>query len=138
MTSHSGLGMTTLIGDKIALFFGSVFFCGFLDSERLKDVPGAEDFGDGPGLGDASTRGMWRLAVKDFSERADSVLVELMGHGFQIREGRTGIAVHAVMCQYEGANEPSPHRALMIGPVSLPHISAIVSDILRIFRSQAA
>ncbi|MDT3778092.1 hypothetical protein PJI16_11045 [Nitrospira sp. MA-1] len=40
-------------------------------------MPGAEDFGDGPGLGDATLRGERWLSVKDFSQRSQGGILEI-------------------------------------------------------------
>ena len=100
---------------------------------RLNGVPGAEDFGDRPGLGDASAWGERRLAVKDFSQRAKSVIVEMMSHRSKIRQSRFGMAIHAMVGERERTEEPAPDGALMIGAIPLPDISFILSYILGIF-----
>lgn len=66
-------------------------------------MPGAEDFGDGPGLGDASLRGEGRLSIKDFSQGSQSVIVELVGHRFEIGQRHAAIAVHSMVRERKGA-----------------------------------
>lgn len=53
--------------DKATLFFGGLFFCGFPFGGYVNDMPGAEDFGYGPGLSDTSPWSERRLTVEDFS-----------------------------------------------------------------------
>lgn len=64
-------------------------------------MPGAEDFGDGPGLGDASTGDEGRLSVKDFSQSAHSIVVEVMGDRVEIGKGCMGTAMDPIVCQHE-------------------------------------
>ena len=111
---------------------------GWLLGGILNGVPGAEGFGDGPGLGDATAWRVRRLSVEDFSQGSQSVIVEMVGHRFEIGKGRARIAIHAMVRQHKGAKEPTPDGALMIGAVPIPDISTILSHILRIVRSQAA
>ncbi len=75
--SRRGLRMATLSADTITLFFVHLVLCCLFGGEHLNDMPGAEDFGDGPGLGDATLRGKRRLSVKDFSQSSQSVIVEI-------------------------------------------------------------
>ncbi|MEO8328178.1 MAG: hypothetical protein ABI618_20225, partial [Nitrospirota bacterium] len=56
------LRMTT-VGEKRLSYCVCAVFCSLLDWGRLKDMPGAEDFGNGPGLGDATLRGKRWLSV---------------------------------------------------------------------------
>ena len=88
-------------GEKISLFCVWVIFCVLLDWGRLKDMPGAEDFGDGPGLGDATLRGKRWLSVKNFAEGSQAVIIEMMSHRRKIRQCSFGIVIDPKMCQHE-------------------------------------
>ena len=87
--------------DQSTLFLGRVVFCSMLVGGRVNEMPGAEDFGHGPGLGDTATWSEWRLPVKDFPQRSQSVIVEMMSHWCKIRQRSFGIAIDPEVCQHK-------------------------------------
>lgn len=90
------------MNDKVILFIGSVLCCWLLGGASVKDMPGAEDFGDGPGLGDAPLRGERRLSIKDFSQGTQAVIVEMVGYRIEIGQRHFSVVIHPIVRQHEG------------------------------------
>ena len=59
---------------------------------RSRFDPGAEDFGDAPGLGDAAARFERRFGVKDFVDGADAAFVQVSSETLQ-KFSRTGFVL---------------------------------------------
>src|SRR6266568_2986425 len=88
-------------------------------------LPSAENFSDGPRLGDAAARGEWRVAIKDFTERAEATRIDLTSQGLEKTQRSSGVAVNAIVRKSEGAEQPAPYGALMIRGVAIARAAAV-------------
>ncbi len=99
----------------------------------------AQHFGDTPGLGDAAARGEGRLGIEDLADRADAGLGEV---GFETVEkmpcrlALVGIDLEPGVD--EGADQPGPYRALVVGRVARPQITEITRLVIGLPRRQRA
>src|SRR4029453_6455581 len=93
---------------------------------RTRPHPGAQDFRHAPRLGHAAPRGVRLDGVEDLADRADAGLVQMRYEAVEKAPGPCVVfRVHLEPRVDEGADEPRPHRALMVGGVSRPEIAAI-------------
>src|SRR6266581_8544203 len=100
-------------------------------------LPSAEDFRDGPGLGDAAARSEWRVAIKDFTERAEATRIDLTFQGREEPQRSRAVAVNAIVRKSEGAEQPAPYGALMIRGVAIARAATVVPGVARLTRSEA-
>ena len=101
-------------------------------------APGAKDFGDGPGLSDAASRGKWRVAIKNFSKCSKAIVADVRGERFKVAPGSVPISINAKMSLDKRPEEPAPGCALMIGGIAVAWASGVVALITRLARSEAA
>ena len=101
-------------------------------------MPSAEEFGDGPGLGDAGGRFERRFGVEDLGERTEAVDVDGSGERLQEVECCRFVLIDAEMSEGEGTEEPAPDGALMIGGVAVARTATIVRDVSRFVRAETA
>lgn len=92
-------------------------------------MPGAEDFGDGPGLRDAAAGRKGSITVKNFAERAEAARINLAAERLEETQRRFAVVVDAVVCEREGAQEPAPDGALMISGVAIAGAAAVMAGI---------
>ena len=88
-------------------------------------MPGAQPFGDRPGLGGAAARYERGITVEDFADGAQTRFGQVIEHRQQERAGCFGVAKRAVMREREGAEQPTPDGALVIGAVTAAHVAAV-------------
>ena len=88
----------------------------WLFSQHIFDI-GAEQFGHAPGLSEASSGFVWRIAVEDFGDLAQAGFIKVAPEGFQIGSYGSGIFLETDAGGDEGADEPAPDDALVIGTV---------------------
>lgn len=85
---------------------------------------------------------MWRVAVKNLGYAADAGLVEMLFEGVQEGPGfRPGFAwppVQAHPGSDEGADEPGPDSALVIGTVAFVRVATVVTHICGVVARQAS
>ena len=82
-------------------------------------------------LSDTPSGGEGRIAVEDFADGADAVVGEVAQEGEQIGTGRGRIPIHFVMGCHKRANQPPPHRSLMVSPIPFDPITPIHPLIIR-------
>ena len=101
-------------------------------------MPGMQEFGHAPGLGDAATGGEGGIAIEDFADAANAVIGQVVHERLEIGESLLRVFVNAQVGPNEGANEPTPNCALMIGTVALGTVAAVHSDVFGVIRGEGA
>src|SRR5437763_583159 len=89
-----------------------------------KLVPGAQRLGDAPRLGDTASGRERRIAVEDLGDRADTVVFQALRERLAERARGRRVAVDPGVREREGAEEPRPDRALVIGAVARARVAA--------------
>src|ERR1051325_11430171 len=88
--------------------------------------PAPQDLGDAPSLRDAAARRVGLDGVEDFADGADAGLVQVRREAFQeLARARAVFGVGLEPSVYEGADEPSPDRALMVGGVARLEVAVV-------------
>src|SRR4051794_14264571 len=104
----------------------------FMESPR-RLYENAKHLGDAPCLRDAAARRERRLGVEDLADRADRGLAEMRLEPGQEAAGRfllVGIGPHPGVDKR--ADQPGPHRPLVIGRVAGPQIAEIARLVVRL------
>ena len=71
-------------------------------AQASRGVPSAQDFSDGPGLGNASLRRKRRVAVENLARRTQPVNLQVLREAFQERARALGIFVYAQVAVTKG------------------------------------
>lgn len=103
-----------------------------------QELPGAEEFGYGPGLGNAATWTMRSIRVINFGESAEPIAIDGFDERFKKGASRGAILVNAIMGESEGTEEPAPDRALMVGGIALAWSAGIGGSVTGFAGSEAA
>ena len=95
--------------------------------------PSPQQLDHAPRLSDAAARRKRRLGVKYLRDRAQTRLVQVCGKA--IEKCAATLATYATVATTEGgdvrADEPAPHRALVIRAVAFPRAALIPSTVRR-------
>ena len=97
-----------------------------------RDVPGTQEFGHAPGLGDAAAWSERWLAVEDLADAAHAVVSQMAEKRLQEGTRPLAVAVDPQMRRHERADQPGPDGALVIGRIPLPLVAAVAAEISRI------
>src|SRR5207244_5495196 len=88
--------------------------------------PGAQHFGNTPGLRNAATRVVRFPGIEHFANGADARFVQMLGkpHEKFTRRGSI-VRMHFQPCVDEWPDQPRPNRALMIGAVPRAEVAGL-------------
>src|SRR5260370_42230403 len=100
-------------------------------------LPSAQDFRDRPGLRDAAARREGRITVEDFAQRAEAACIDLAAERFEETQRRIAVLIDAIVREREGAGQPSPDPALMIGRITIAGAAAVMAAITTSARPQS-
>jgi hypothetical protein len=98
---------------------------------------GAKDFADGPGLCDATSGCVRRIAIENLGEGAESVRANVRAQWLKITKRCGAVVVDTEMREREGSQQPAPNRPLMISGVSGSRVPTVVALIIGFAKCEA-
>src|ERR1051325_3109696 len=92
----------------------------------LRLHPGAQDFSDAPGLGDAAAGHVRFASVEHVADRAEAVVAQMSLENFEkFSRGRFVVWMNFQPGVDEWADEPGPNRALVISAVARAQVARV-------------
>src|SRR5262249_38987080 len=103
----------------------------------LQVQPTPQHFGHAPCLGKASVAVMRGVAIENLADRSQACIAQVMRE--RLAEGPRGGGVPMALegGEGEGAKQPAPPRALVVGAVAAALITAIAPDVRGIAAAEA-
>src|SRR5215813_15605071 len=97
-----------------------------------------QDFGDAPGLSEASAGQMRRVTLEDLSYLTNATITEMIGQAGKelisaLANFRCG-AMHANIRGEKRPKQPGPYRALVVGSIAAELVATILAKIARVGR----
>src|SRR6185369_5801406 len=99
--------------------------------------PASQYFSHAPGLCDATAGKMWVASVKHFANATNSVVVEMLGKGFEkFPSAGLVLGMHFQPRINEGPDQPGPHCSLMVSAVTRTEVAGINRFVIGMIRGK--